>query len=256
MNYFHVIILSIIEGVTEFLPISSTGHLILASKLLGIEQTEFVKSFEIIIQLGAILAIIFLYWKRLWSQKNLYKQILISFLPTATIGYILYKLIKYYLMGNDIVVIVSLFVGGLIILITEKYFKSNASYNRRIELLSIKHLVVIGLIQSISVIPGVSRSLATIYGGILVGLSKKDAVLFSFLLAIPTMTAATGYDLLKSGFSFSISEWLMLAVGLICSFLTAIFVVKWFLKYIENHSFILFGMYRIAVAVLFVFIRG
>jgi len=256
MNFIHIIILSIIEGVTEFLPISSTGHLILVNKILGIEQTDFIKSFDIIIQLGAILAIVFLYWKKIMSEKNLLKPIMISFLPTAMIGFVLYKRIKYFLLGNDLVVILSLFLGGIFILFFEKIFDKHNSNNRLIEQLSVKKLVVIGLFQTLSVIPGVSRSLASIYGGVCMGLSKKDAVLFSFLLAIPTMFAATGLDLIKSGFSFSQTEWGMLALGFVCSFITAGVVVKWFLKYIENHSFLIFGIYRISVAMICILMRG
>jgi undecaprenyl-diphosphatase len=256
MNILHACILSIIEGITEFLPISSTGHLILAGKLLGIDQTEFVKSFEIIIQLGSILAIVCLFWKKIISENKLIKPILISFIPTATIGYILFKFIKQYLIGNENIVIISLFIGGLLIFILESFFKKQKENIQTIDQLNIQKLVIIGLFQTLSIIPGVSRSLASIYGGLFMGLSKKDAVFFSFLLAIPTMFAATGLDLIKSGFSFSQSEWIVLGIGLVLSFFTAFVVVKWFIQYIQNHSFVPFGIYRIIIALIFVLYRG
>jgi undecaprenyl-diphosphatase len=251
----HAIILSIVEGITEFLPISSTGHMILVGKILTIPQTEFLKSFEIIIQLGAILAVFLMYFKLIRQKKNMWKPILIAFIPTGIFGLTLYKLIKGYLLGSSLVVVISLFLGGLFLLFFETYFVKNQN-GIAIEQLTIKQSVVIGLFQSISMIPGVSRAAATIVGSMLVGLDRKTAVEFSFLLAIPTMAAATGLDLVKNGFSFSPNEYFLLAVGFIGAFITAWFAVKTFLRFVQNHTFVPFGVYRIIIAILFfVFVR-
>lgn len=253
MNYFQALILSVIEGVTEFLPISSTGHLILASDILKITQTEFVKSFEIIIQLGAILAVVFLYRKTLVEKIVIWRKILIAFLPTAVIGFIFYKLIKQYLLGNTIVTLAALFVGGIIIILLEKAYKIKNNRLDDINQLSDKKSFGVGLIQSISMIPGVSRAAATIFGGMSLGMDRKAAVEFSFLLAIPTMLAATGLDLLKSNFNFTLHQYFLLAIGFFGAFVVAYFTVKHFLRYIQNHNFILFGIYRIILAILFWF---
>jgi undecaprenyl-diphosphatase len=261
MNLFQTIILSVVEGITEFLPISSTGHLILASHLLRIQPTEFTKSFEIIIQLGAILAVLFLYWKRILSSTKLWKPLIAAFLPTALIGLVLYKLIKNYLLENTTVTLITLFIGGIILIMVEKYWeqknklldKSTMTKKeiKQIENLTVKQSIIVGLAQSFSIIPGVSRAAATIVGGLFVGMDRKTAVEFSFLLAIPTMAAATGLDLIKSGFSFTQSEWMTLGIGFIGAFITAFFAVKYFLQFIQNHTFIPFGIYRILLALLF-----
>jgi len=202
MTLFHSILLSIIEGVTEFLPISSTGHMILAVRAIRIPETEFLKSFEIIIQLGSILAIVFLYAKRIVTDKTSWLKIFVAFLPSGIVGFILYKIIKQYLLGNPLVVVISLFVGGIVLILIEGYLKPKGK-EVKISELTIPQAILIGLFQTISIIPGVSRSGATIIGGMLTGLSRKEAVEFSFLLAIPTMAVATGYDLIKSSPNFS-----------------------------------------------------
>ncbi len=251
MSYLQSIILSIIEGITEFLPISSTGHLILASDLLKISQTEFQKSFEVFIQLGAILAVIVLYWQTLVKKIEVWKRILIAFLPTGALGFVLYKVVKHYLLGNSAVVLISLFIGGIILIILEKLHNEEKSMISDTEKISLKHALFIGLFQSVSMIPGVSRAAATIFGGLFLGLKRTTAVEFSFLLAIPTMLLASIYDLYKSHLSFSSSEYLLLAVGFTGAFITAFITVKYFLRYIQNHNFIAFGVYRIILAIAF-----
>ena len=251
MDYLQALILSVVEGISEFLPISSTGHLILTSELLKIPQTEFVKSFEVIIQLGAILAVVILYAKTLVTNRKLWPKLLAAFLPTAVIGFSLYGLIKQYLLGNAIVTLWALFIGGIVLIVIEKLYKEKEHHLDKAENLSYKKAMLIGLVQSLSVIPGVSRSASTIFGGLFVGLKRKTAVEFSFLLAIPTMAGATALDLLKSNFSFSTHEWSILAVGFVGSFITAILAVKYFLRYIEHHTFVAFGVYRIILAVLY-----
>lgn len=251
MDYLQVLILAVVEGVSEFLPISSTGHLVLTSELLKIQQTNFVKSFEVIIQLGAILAVVVLYAKKLIHNRALWPKILAAFVPTAIIGFTLYSLIKEFLIGNTMVTLSALFLGGILLIIIEKFYKEQPHHLDKAENLSYKKALLIGLVQGISVIPGVSRSAATIFGGLFVGLKRKTAVEFSFLLAIPTMAGATGLDLVKSNFSFSMHEWGLLTVGFVGSFITAIFAVKYFLRYIEHHTFVVFGVYRIVLAVLY-----
>ena len=255
MTILQAVILGVIEGVTEFLPISSTGHLIVASRLMGITDSNFLKSFEIIIQFGAILAVVVLYWKKLWSNKENWKKILIAFLPTAIIGFLLYKTLKQYLLSSTNIVLWSLLLGGIILILFELWHKK---YGRvgvaEINQISYKKSFLIGVWQSLAVIPGVSRSGATIVGGLAMGVSRETIVEFSFLLAIPTMAAATSYDLLKSGATFSFDQWHLLIVGFVVSFIVAMATIKWFIGYVKNHSFISFGIYRIIIALVFWFL--
>lgn len=253
MDYIHAILLSIVEGITEFLPISSTGHLILVSKILNIPQTEFVKSFEIFIQLGAICSVIFLYWKTFLKGLKVWKPVVVAFLPTAILGLVFYKIIKTYLLGNSLVTVAALLIGGIILILLEKLYKEKEHHISDIENISLKTALFIGLFQSISMIPGVSRAAATILGALFLGTKRKTAVEFSFLLAVPTMLAATGLDLVESNFSFSLYELSLLAVGFIGSFVVAILAIKFFIRFIQNHTFIPFGVYRIVIAILFLF---
>lgn len=257
MNFFDAIILGIVEGITEFLPISSTGHLILTTDLMRIESTEFVKSFTVIIQLGAILSVLTLYWRKFLTKKNLLYKVLTAFMPTAIVGFMLYPFIKDYLLGSTQVTLWALFLGGILLIGLEMWFLRSKMGNNKTDnnlTVSAKQALIIGLFQSISVIPGTSRALATIFGGMIVGLSRKNAVEFSFLLAIPTMLAATGLDLLETSFIFTNQEWVILTVGFITSFIVAYVVIKWFIKYVSNHSFIIFGVYRILLAILLYFV--
>jgi undecaprenyl-diphosphatase len=255
VNLIQTILLSIVEGITEFLPISSTGHLILTSHLLGIEQTEFVKSFEIIIQLGAILAVVVIYFKKLVLSLNwdLYKKILIAFIPTIIFGAFFYKYIKLYLIGNTTVVIWSLLIGGIVMLLIEKFFVRTKPYSEaESHTLIPNSYLVIGLFQVLSMIPGVSRAFSTIFGGMVVGMKKEEATEFSFFLAIPTMFAASALDLVKTDLSvWTNSNLVTLLIGFIVSFLTAYFVIKWLIKFVQNHNFNIFGWYRIILALLF-----
>ena len=251
MDFLHALILSVVEGLTEFLPISSTGHMILVSRVLNIEQTDFVKSFEIIIQLGSILAVVVLYWNTISKNINIWKKIITAFIPTAIIGLALFKIIKNMLLGNPVITVYALLIGGFLLILVEKIYKERAYHVDNIEKISYKNAFLIGLFQSISVIPGVSRSAATIIPTLFLGTKRKTAVEFSFLLAIPTMLAATALDIVKSNFSFTASEYLILIVGLIGSFVVAIFAVKFFLNFIKKHTFIPFGIYRIILAIVF-----
>lgn len=252
MNILQAVFLSIVEGITEFLPISSTGHLILVSNLLKIEQTEFVKSFEIIIQLGAILAVVVIYFKKLFSylNLNLYFKLFIAFLPSAIFGLFFYKYIKMYLIGNTSVVVWSLLIGGIAMLLFERFFKPNIQYT--IYNIPLSKLIIIGLFQIVSMIPGTSRALMTIFGGMVVGMNRKEATEFSFLLAIPTMLGASVLDLYKTELSvWSILDYKLLVIGFVGSFLTAYVVIKWLIKFVQNNNFKIFGWYRILLAILF-----
>jgi len=249
MNLLQTIILSVLEGITEFLPISSTGHLILASNILKIEQTEFVKSFEIIIQLAAILAVVVIYFKKLVLDYNfkLYKNIMISFLPSVIFGLFFYDFIKKYLIGNSLVVTISLLIGGIVMIVFEKFVETKQKQN-----LETLDYLKIGIFQVLSMIPGVSRAFATIFGGMIAGMDRKKATEFSFLLAVPTMIAETGLDLVKTDLSsWASNEYKLLAVGFIGSFTIAYIVIRWLIKYVQTHDFTVFGWYRIAVAFLY-----
>lgn len=249
MTIIHAVILGLVEGITEFLPISSTGHLILASQALGIQQTEFVKSFEIVIQLGAILAVVVLFWKKIWNRE-IDKRVLAAFLPTAALGLIFYKPIKQYLLGSTSVVLWSLLVGGIVLIAFEFWYKKKTPTIADVGAITYHQAALVGLFQSLAMIPGVSRSAATIVGGMLLGMHRSATVEFSFLLAIPTMAAATGLDLLKSGWTFSPTEWTLLAVGFITSFAAALAAIKFFLSFIKRHTFIPFGIYRVFLVVI------
>lgn len=296
MSLLDSIILGIVEGITEFLPVSSTGHLILTSHLLGLETTEFLKTFEIAIQLGAILSVVALYWKTLTTSIETWKRIFIAFIPTGILGLIFYKSVKN-LLGSEAVVLWALFLGGIFLIGFELWQKKNlsgklfkrtlsqaeagmASEGRAeaeksalasqgqatrgereqafptsfdVSTLPLPKAFTIGLFQAVAMIPGVSRSGATIIGGLLLGLERKTIVEFSFLLAIPTMLAATGFDLYKNASAFSSVDFTLLAVGFIAAFVSAFLAVKTFLRFIESHSFISFGVYRIAIAAAFFF---
>ncbi len=252
MGIVHAIILGIVEGVTEFLPISSTGHLILASRLLDLGNAEFIKTFEIFIQCGAIAAVLTLYWKQLLLNKAVMKRVVIAFIPAAAIGFILYKFIKHFLIGNDKVVIVSLLLGGIVLIAFEKWHRPLQETEREIESMTYVSAFLIGAGQAVAVIPGVSRSAATILAGLFSGLSRKAAVEFSFLLAAPTIAAAAAYDFFKTAPSFNNQEFLLLAIGCAVSFIIAMVTIKLFLAFVRSRTFIPFGVYRILAALAFI----
>jgi len=251
MNYWQSVILGIVEGFTEFLPISSTAHLILTAKLLNISQTEFVRSFEIAIQLGAILAVLWLYGRKVLFHKEVFKKIIVAFLPTAILGFLFYKIIKNYLMENLLIIVWALILGGIFFIIFEQWYKNKIGKVDSLEKISYKNSFLIGVCQAVAMIPGVSRAAATILGGLFLGIQRKVIVEFSFLLAVPTMVMATGYDLLKNGFSFSFNQFGLLFVGFLTSFLVAIIAIKFLLYYIQQNDFKWFGVYRIIVGLIF-----
>ena len=250
MHTLQAIILGIVEGITEFLPISSTGHMILASKLLAIQETDFVKSFEIIIQLGAILAVV-CYRGLKFRSWELCKRIIVAFIPTGIIGLALYSVVKHYLLGSTSVVIWSLLLGGIALIAFEKWHKEKEAHVDDMEKITYKQAFIIGLFQSLAIIPGVSRSAATIVGGMLTGIKRVAIIEFSFLLAIPTMAAATGLDLIKNRDLISSADTGILVIGFLAAFVSALLAIKWLLAFVKKHTFVPFGVYRIVVALAF-----
>jgi len=254
MTLIHSLILGIVEGLTEFLPISSTAHMDIVRAFLSIPASPFVKSFEIIIQLGAISAVIILYARKVFSSFIYIRNLAIAFIPTGIIGFLLYKVIKSFLLGNILVEAVALLVGGIIIVLFERRNRNSILKAENIEEDNIKNmtprqLIILGTAQALAVIPGVSRSGAVIISGRALGLNRKLITEFSFLLAVPTMLLATTYDIYKSGLSFSSSEWGSIIVGFLVSFIVAIVVIKWLIEYIKKNSFMIFGWYRIILGI-------
>jgi undecaprenyl-diphosphatase len=249
MDFITAFILGIVQGISEFLPISSTGHMILASHLMGLKHTEFLKSFEIAIQVGTILSVVVLYWRSLLVDFEVIKRLVVAFIPTGVLGLTLYKLIKGYLLGSETVVLCSLLIGGILIVAFEYWYQEKEDATSEIREISYKNALIIGLFQSIAMIPGVSRSASTILGGLWLGLKRKTIVEFTFLLAVPTMMAATGYDLIKSGSQFSFDQIQYLLVGFVTAFVVALLAIKFLLQFIKTHTFIPFGIYRIVLVV-------
>ena len=265
MTIFHSLILGVVEGLTEFLPISSTAHMILVGEWLRIPATEFLKTFTISIQLGAILAVVILYWKKIWSSWNLIFKIGAAFVATSLIGLALYKVVKNYLMENIPLIAGALLVGGLAIILLERYYsrknldkrskwtETSVPQDGELQDISYGQAVSIGVCQALAMVPGVSRSAATILGGLSLGISRKNIVEFTFLLAIPTMAAATGFDLYESRellVALSGQDLITWGVGFVTAFITAIIGIKFFLRFIQKNNFAPFGWYRVALGLV------
>ena len=252
MNIIHVIVLAIIEGITEFLPVSSTGHMIIASSVMGIASNDFVKLFTIAIQLGAILSVIVLYFKRFFQSLDFYFKLLVAFIPAAVFGLLFSKKIDE-LLESPLTVGITLFVGGIILLFVDKWFNNpDVKEEKEISYLT---ALKIGFFQCLAMIPGTSRSAATIVGGMSQKLSRKAAAEFSFFLAVPTMFAATAkklYDFYKDGHVFTGEEIKLLAVGNVIAFVVALLAIKTFITFLERRGFQLFGWYRIVVGALII----
>jgi len=251
MTFLHAIILGITEGITEFLPISSTGHMILVSTLFHIPQTEFAKTFEIVIQLGAIMAVGFLYVKTLLTKRIIWSTLMAAFIPTSIIGFIAYKWVKEYLLGNPMITVIALGIGGVAFYVIEHALKKRPLLTTTLEKITIQQAIIVGVGQSLSIIPGVSRAAASIFTGMMTGLSRQTAVEFSFLLAIPTMIAASALDIIKSKPFVDSSQLFPIIIGAGVAFVTALMTVKLFLKYIQNNTFLPFAIYRISLALIF-----
>ncbi len=249
MSIFHAIILGIVEGILEFLPVSAAGNLTLVGKAMGIPSSDFIKIYEIVMQLGAVCAVLILYTKRLLIDFQTLKKVIYAFIPTGILGLIVYKPVKHYLLYNDKITVISLIIGGLIIIAVELFKKKPTIKN--IDQLSIKKSVLLGFIQALAFIPGVSRSGATIVGGILLGLDRKTAVEFSFLLAIPTILSAGSYALIKDHAYISHSDFIAMGVSFFTALVFAVISVKTFLRFISTNNLMVFGFYRILVGVAY-----
>ncbi len=253
MDIFQAIILSIIEGFTEFLPISSTGHMIVASKFIGVSQSDTNKAFEVIIQLAAILAVVANY-KEKFTLKHikLWKKVFIAFLPIAIVGFLFSHQIKSLF---SVKVVATMFiVGGVIFLIQEYFYDKTSHDTKDVEDVTYKQASIIGFAQIFALIPGTSRAGSTIVGALFSGLDRKAAAEFSFLLAFPVMLAASGYDFLKHFNEFSNQNFLVLLVGFIVAFIVALLTMKLFIKFLERFTFNFFGIYRILFGILLLWI--
>ncbi len=250
MSIIEVIILSIIQGITEFLPISSTGHMIMAAHIMGMENTEFLKTFEISIQLSTVLAIVLMYRGKLLAGLKLYYKLFWAFIPVAVVGLLFYDVIKAVLF-NTVVVSVMLILGGIVLIWLDKWTRERETQYEELEDISTKSALMIGIAQCFALIPGTSRAAATIIGGAAIGYNERQATEFSFLLAIPTMAAATGYDLFKTASGISMEQFMLLGIGSVFAFIFAWIAVKGFLKIVDHYGFRHFGYYRIALAVTF-----
>ena len=252
MDTIQAIIISIVEGLTEFLPVSSTGHMIITQGILGIKSDEFIKLFTVCIQFGAILSVLVMYWKRFFQTWEFYWKLLVAFLPAAIIGFLAGDLIDSFL-ENVWVVSIMLVVGGVFMLFVDKWFTNPA----KDQTITYKKSFMIGLAQCVAMIPGVSRSMATIVGGMTQKLSRKTAAEFSFFLAVPTMAAASGYKLLKaftseSGMQLLSDNLATLLIGNLVAFVVAILAIKFFISFLTKYGFKAFGYYRIVVGLLII----
>jgi undecaprenyl-diphosphatase len=252
MTLLHATLLGIIEGLTEFLPISSTAHMIMGSRLMGLHQTEFLKFFEVVIQIGAIFAVVFLYFKHFFNLK-LIKQLLFSFIPTAVVGFLLYKVIKTIFFESNILIAVSLIVIGALFIVVEKM---KLKEHKSIAQMTLQTAVLIGLAQSLAVIPGVSRAGIVILAMMLLGFKRDEAAQYSFMLALPTLAAAAALDIIKMRSTrLSLNEIEMVALGTIVAFVVAYLSMKWFVEFLQKKKLTPFGFYRIGVGIISLFFR-
>lgn len=261
LTFIKTIFLGIVEGITEFLPISSTGHMIIVEHFMKLsENKSFVTAFEVIIQLGAILAVVFYYWNTLWPFSGtkeeklnkwiLWSKVFVAVLPAAVLGFLFDDFISEKLF-NAYVVSAALIFYGLVLIGMEIYHKKKADFPvKNIANITYLSAVLVGFFQCLAMVPGTSRSAATIIGGMVLGLSRAVAAQFSFFLAIPTMAGATLLKLYKEGLSFTGTEWLIIAIGFVVSFIMAFIAIKWFMDYIKKHDFKIFGYYRIALGLI------
>lgn len=253
MNFINAVILGIVEGITEFLPISSTAHLIFTSKFLSIPQTDFQKFFEVFIQAGAILAVAFIYFDYVRKNRGVVINLIYSFIPTSIIGFLLYKIIKNIFFESTGLIIFSLFFIGLVFIILEYLIKQNRlKLSKSMKNISWRDAVIIGLGQAIAVVPGVSRSGIVMVTMMLMGYKRDESAGYSFMLAVPTILAASALDVWETRkvLASSLSSLPYLAIGFLVSLITAYISVKWLIGYLKNNSLIPFGIYRILLAIL------
>ena len=250
MTIIHAALLGIIEGLTEFLPISSTAHMIMGARLMGLQQTEFLKFFEVFIQVGAIFAVVFMYFKQFFNVKLL-KQLAFSFVPTAIIGFLLYKIIKTVFFESNILIAVSLITIGIVFIIVERM---KLKEHKSISQMTLQTAVIIGLAQSLAVIPGISRAGIVILAMMLLGFKRDESAQYSFMLALPTLAAAAGLDVIKMrGVRLSMSEIEMVAMGTLMAFAVAYISMKWFITFLQKQKLTPFGVYRIGIGIISLF---
>lgn len=249
MTVFEAIIIAIVEGITEFLPISSTGHMIITSTLLGIQADSFTKTFEIAVQLGAILAVVVLYWKKFFdfSRWQFYLKLIVAVIPALLLGFLFSDNIDA-LLESPLTVAITMLAGGIFLLFIDKVFVKHII--DREEGISFRRAFVIGIWQCVAMIPGVSRSAASIIGGMQQKLTRRLAAEFSFFLAVPTMMAATGYKLLKEYKNIHSEQIKLLAIGNVVAFIVAVVAIKFFIGFLQKHGFRLFGIYRIIAGIV------
>lgn len=252
MSWIEALIIGIIEGLTEFLPVSSTGHMIITQKILGVESTDFVKAFIINIQFGAILSVLVIYWKKFFQTLNFYYKLFVAFIPAAVFGLIFGNLIDS-LLENVVVVAIMLVLGGIILVFVDNWFKNSSVKDQEV---TYKKSLLIGMFQVIAMIPGVSRSAATIIGGMTQKLNRKNAAEFSFFLAVPTMFAASGYKLLENYESINHDNIGILIFGNLVAFIVAFIAIKSFIAFLTKNGFKVFGYYRIIVGVIILVLLG
>jgi undecaprenyl-diphosphatase len=254
VSIFQAIIIAIVEGITEFLPISSTGHMIITQQLLGIGDDAFVKAFIVNIQFGAILSVVVLYWKRFFQSLDFYFKLIFAFIPSAVLGLLLNDVIDE-LLESPTTVAVSLLLGGVVLVFIDKLLNPKNEI-----VLTFPKAFVIGLTQCISMIPGVSRSAATIIGGMSQGLTRKQAAEFSFFLAVPTMFGASALKLVKALDGtpeiFTTHNLTVLAIGNLVAFLVAMMAIRFFVSYLTQYGFRIFGWYRIVLGALLLILLG
>lgn len=253
MQMLSVFILSIVEGLTEFLPVSSTFHLILTARLLSLPQNDFWKLFEVFIQAGAILAVVVVSFNEIRNNQELLKKTLVAFFPTALIGFVLYKLIKtYFLQLSYLTVGVFAFIGLLFIIIEILAKKEHIKLSRDLHTLTYVEAIVIGVAQALAVVPGVSRAGIVIFSMIMLRFKRDESARFSFLLAIPTVLAASLYDLYKMRdvVTSNLNNLSYLVIGFVVTFVFALMIVRWLLDYLKKHTLVSFGVYRLVVALL------
>jgi undecaprenyl-diphosphatase len=252
MSLIEAVILAIIEGITEFLPVSSTGHMIIGSSLMGIADDPFTKTFTVAIQFGAILSVIVLYYKRFLQSFEFYMKLAVAFIPAAVIGFLLDDYIDM-LLSNVLVVAYTLLAGGVLLIFIDSWLKGGEGIEA--ETIDYNKAIKIGFVQCIAMIPGISRSAATIIGGLMVKLNRKTAAEFSFFLAVPTMFAATVFKIYKfaqQGVGVTPEQINILIVGNVVAFVVAMLAIKSFITFLTRHGFLFFGYYRIAAGVLII----
>jgi len=258
MNILQSFILGIVEGLTEFLPISSTFHLIVTSRILALASTDYLKLFEVVIQSGAIASLLLIYTKTLLGDRKLLTNVLVSFIPTAIVGFVLHKVIKDIFFESNWLMLIVFITTGIVFLILEKYLKShNGNLSRGVGVITTKQAIIVGLSQSLSVIPGVSRAGSVIVAMMLLGYKRDEAAKYTFLLSLPTIFAASALDLFQGReLLYTLTDgWLLLGIGFFTAMISAYLVMKWLTRYLATHTLEIFGWYRLMAATALVIFK-